>query len=153
MKFHEFVKLAAWSHPIAIIPHRSLNTINSISSMATYFGLDLEIVRNSDLTPQAITTTSPEEEHLLLVESNLQDYSLAANLEGYAKDASVYTRLEDLPTTLSDDPNQQVIFGSACMAKVNVQNAMLRKERLVREHEPSLSPCENPLRLVERAAK
>ena len=124
MKFNDFVKLAAWSYPIAIIPHRSLNTINTISSLATYFGVDLEIVRSSDLTTQALTTTSPEVEHLNLVESNLQDYSLAANLEGYAKDASVYTRLEDLPTTFSNDPKQQVIFGSACMPKVNVINAI-----------------------------
>ncbi len=61
---------------------------------------------------------------------------MAANLEGYVKDASVYTRLEG-PTTLSADPEQQIVFGSACMAKVNIENAIRRKERLVREHEAS----------------
>jgi hypothetical protein len=153
MKFHDFVKLAAWTHPIALIPHRSLNTLNAISSMAYFFGLELELIRSSDLMALPLTSTNPDDEQLHLIESNLQDYSVAANLEGYVKDASVYTRLE-VPTSLSADPEQQVIFGSACMAKVNVENALRRKDRLVREHEASaVGASKDPVKEVERAAK
>jgi hypothetical protein len=100
-----------------------------------------------------LTSTNPDDEQLHLIESNLQDYSVAANLEGYVKDASVYTRLE-VPTSLRADPEQQVIFGSTCMAKVNVENALRRKDRLVREHEASaVGASKDPVKEVERAAK
>ncbi len=49
MKLHEFVKVASWSQPIALMPTPSINTINSICSVATYYGASLEILRSSEL--------------------------------------------------------------------------------------------------------
>jgi hypothetical protein len=55
MKFHDFVKLSSWSHPLALIPHRSLNTLNAVTSLAGYFGQDLDLIRASDLIRSSST--------------------------------------------------------------------------------------------------
>jgi len=49
LKLHDFLKLASWHQPIALIPQAHLNTINSVSSVATYYGMNLEIIRISEL--------------------------------------------------------------------------------------------------------
>lgn len=55
MKFHEFVKIASWtSRPIALIPDGEVNTINAVSSVASYYGLELEIIRTSVLNESAL---------------------------------------------------------------------------------------------------
>jgi hypothetical protein len=49
MKLHEYVKMAQWEQPIALIPSPSMNTINSVCSVATYYGVAaLDILRASD---------------------------------------------------------------------------------------------------------
>ncbi len=81
MNLKDFVKLASWTSPLALIPHRSLNTINAVTSLATFFGQDLDILRSSDLFN---AHSKPlEEEELLAIEHNLKDYTRGANLEAY----------------------------------------------------------------------
>lgn len=88
------------------------------------------------------------------VSSNLIDYTKAANMEGFVKDASTYIRCEDYQT-LSDDPKEQVVMGSACMGKVNVENAIRRKERLVKEYEEiqKETVTRDPIEVIKKAAK
>lgn len=49
IKLHEYVKVASWPLPIALIPHSSINTINTVCTIATYYGVTLEILRSSEL--------------------------------------------------------------------------------------------------------
>jgi Dynein heavy chain region D6 P-loop domain len=46
------------------------------------------------------------------------------------------------------------VFGSACAAKVNVENAIRRKDRLVREHEGCVTEgAREPLKVIEKACR
>lgn len=65
MKLHDFVKMASWKEPISLIPQSAVNTINSICSVASYFGVSLEILRSSEL-PKNESATSQKNENLEL---------------------------------------------------------------------------------------
>jgi hypothetical protein len=57
---------------------------------------------------------------------------------------------------LSNDLNQQIIYGSACTSKVNIEIAHRRKEKLFREHEATIigeARARDPLKIIEHAAK
>mmetsp|Transcript_23297 Transcript_23297/g.22890 ORF Transcript_23297/g.22890 Transcript_23297/m.22890 type:complete len:233 (+) Transcript_23297:3530-4228(+) len=54
MKLHQFVRTASWTQPIALFALNSLNVINTVCSIASYYGVGLEVLRTESL-PSATT--------------------------------------------------------------------------------------------------
>lgn len=52
MKLHDFVKVASWSQPIALISSGDIHSINAVCSVASHYGVSLEILRSSELPKQ-----------------------------------------------------------------------------------------------------
>ena len=48
LKFHKFIKTASWPLPIAIHAAGSLNLVNTICSIASFYGVGLEVLRTDD---------------------------------------------------------------------------------------------------------
>ncbi len=48
LKFHKFIKTASWPLPIAIHAAESLNLVNTICSIASFYGVGLEVLRTDD---------------------------------------------------------------------------------------------------------
>ena len=44
-KLHNFIKTASWSLPIALFTHSSINIVNTVCSIASYYGVGLEVLR------------------------------------------------------------------------------------------------------------
>jgi len=63
MKLYEFVRAASWSQPIALLPAPMTNSISTICSIASYYGVNLEIMRSSE-QPRADTGSESENRDL-----------------------------------------------------------------------------------------
>ena len=48
MKFHKFIKTASWPFPIAIQTAESINLVNTVCSIASYYSVGLEVIRTDD---------------------------------------------------------------------------------------------------------
>ncbi len=44
-KLHSFIKTASWNLPIALFTHNSINIVNTVCSIASYYGVGLEVLR------------------------------------------------------------------------------------------------------------
>lgn len=44
-KLHNFIKTASWSLPIALFTSNSINIVNTVCSIASYYGVGLEVLR------------------------------------------------------------------------------------------------------------
>jgi len=44
-KLHNFIKTASWSLPIALFTACSINIVNTVCSIASYYGVGLEVLR------------------------------------------------------------------------------------------------------------
>ncbi len=44
-KLHNFIKTASWNSPIALFSASSINIINTVCSIASYYGVGLEVLR------------------------------------------------------------------------------------------------------------
>jgi hypothetical protein len=80
LKLHEFVKLASWEQPIALIPSASINSINGLCSVASYYGVNLEIVRVSEESQSQEEATGSKLEERTALEGRLIDYTVGAGL-------------------------------------------------------------------------
>ncbi len=52
MKLHTFIKSASWSYPIAFMSVNSINIINTLCSIASFYGVGLEVIRTDPTTLQ-----------------------------------------------------------------------------------------------------
>lgn len=50
VKLHNFIKTASWSLPIALFTTNSINIVNTICSIASYYGVGLEVLRTDSET-------------------------------------------------------------------------------------------------------
>lgn len=76
--------MASWTEPIALIPTSSMNTINSVCSVASYYGVSLEVLRSSELSQvesgdSAKIHSNENVELKQLVQGQLFDYTHQAN--------------------------------------------------------------------------
>ena len=44
-KLHNFIKTASWSLPVALFTQNSINIVNTVCSIASYYGVGLEVLR------------------------------------------------------------------------------------------------------------
>ena len=44
-KLHNFIKTASWSIPIALFTSNGINIVNTVCSIASYYGVGLEVLR------------------------------------------------------------------------------------------------------------
>ena len=44
-KLHNFIKTASWSLPVALFTSNSINIVNTVCSIASYYGVGLEVLR------------------------------------------------------------------------------------------------------------
>jgi hypothetical protein len=44
-KLHSFIKAASWNLPIALLTQNSINIVNTVCSIASYYGVGLEVLR------------------------------------------------------------------------------------------------------------
>jgi hypothetical protein len=44
-KLHNFIKTASWSLPISLFTSNSINIVNTVCSIASYYGVGLEVLR------------------------------------------------------------------------------------------------------------
>ena len=44
-KLHNFIKTASWSLPVALFTSGSINIVNTVCSIASYYGVGLEVLR------------------------------------------------------------------------------------------------------------
>lgn len=44
-KLHTFIKTASWNLPIALLTQNSINIVNTVCSIASYYGVGLEVLR------------------------------------------------------------------------------------------------------------
>lgn len=44
-KLHSFIKTASWNLPIALFTQNSINIVNTVCSIASYYGVGLEVLR------------------------------------------------------------------------------------------------------------
>lgn len=49
LKFHEFIKIASWHIPFVIFSSNSINIINSICSIASFYQVCLEVFENDEI--------------------------------------------------------------------------------------------------------
>ena len=45
MKFHKFIKTGSWPFAVSLFTHSSINIVNTICSIASYYGVGLEVLR------------------------------------------------------------------------------------------------------------
>lgn len=44
-KLHSFIKCASWTIPVTLVTVNSINIVNTICSIASYYGVGLEVLR------------------------------------------------------------------------------------------------------------
>jgi len=44
-RLHNFIKTASWNLPIALFTQNSINIVNTVCSIASYYGVGLEVLR------------------------------------------------------------------------------------------------------------
>lgn len=44
-KLHNFIKTASWNLPVALFTQNSINIVNTVCSIASYYGVGLEVLR------------------------------------------------------------------------------------------------------------
>lgn len=44
-KLHNFIKTASWSIPVGLFTSNSINIVNTVCSIASYYGVGLEVLR------------------------------------------------------------------------------------------------------------
>lgn len=150
MKVHDFVKLASWQKPIALMPIGNINTINAICSMASYYGISLEILRSSELPGNGDTTQGSGENAELKqqVQSQLNDYTHQADGEAYMIDASQYKR-DSYVGVNQDDLIQSSIY----LPKANAE--MLQSKEKMRADEKAILGAyqgQDPIEVIQRCA-
>lgn len=47
-KLHSFIKTASWNMPIALFTQNSINIVNTVCSIASYYGVGLEVLRTDN---------------------------------------------------------------------------------------------------------
>lgn len=45
VRLHHFIKAASWQHPLALFTEKQINIINTVCSIASYYGVGLEVLR------------------------------------------------------------------------------------------------------------
>lgn len=68
IKLHSFIKTASWSYPIAIRTHESINIVNTICSIASFYDVGLEVIRTDAINP---ITSSKNYRTNLAISSNM----------------------------------------------------------------------------------
>jgi hypothetical protein len=51
VKLHSFIKTASWPYPIAVKAYESINIVNTICSIASFYGVGLEVIRTDAINP------------------------------------------------------------------------------------------------------
>jgi hypothetical protein len=51
VKLHSFIKTASWKFPVAVKAFESINIVNTICSIASFYGVGLEVIRTDALNP------------------------------------------------------------------------------------------------------
>lgn len=51
VKLHSFIKTASWPYPIAVKAFESINIVNTICSIASFYGVGLEVIRSDTINP------------------------------------------------------------------------------------------------------
>jgi hypothetical protein len=44
-KLHNFIKTASWNLPVALFTQNPINIVNTVCSIASYYGVGLEVIR------------------------------------------------------------------------------------------------------------
>ena len=76
IKLHSFIKTASWSYPIAVKTHESINIVNTICSIASYYDVSLEVVRSDSKSP---ALTDPNFNTNMAIYSNIRKYETPQN--------------------------------------------------------------------------
>ena len=51
VKLHSFIKTASWPYPIAVKAVESINIVNTVCSIASFYGVGLEVIRTDIVNP------------------------------------------------------------------------------------------------------
>lgn len=76
IKLHSFIKTASWSYPVAIKTHESINIVNTICSIASYYDVSLEVVRSDSRNP---VLSDPDFNTNMAIYSNVKKADVAQN--------------------------------------------------------------------------
>jgi len=58
-RLHTFIKVASWSLPIAFYAMPGINVVNIVCSLANYYGVGLEVIRNDPETGETAEASDP----------------------------------------------------------------------------------------------
>jgi hypothetical protein len=70
-KLHNFIKTASWSLPVALFTSNSINIVNTVCSIASYYGVGLEVLRTD--FQQSIKRTEHYEENKAIDNNIIKD--------------------------------------------------------------------------------
>ena len=84
-KLHNFIKTASWSLPVALFTSNSINIINTVCSIASYYGVGLEVLRTDFQQSIKRMESYPRNKE---VESNFRNPDLPYQKEKLANDAA-----------------------------------------------------------------
>lgn len=62
LKFHEFIKIASWHIPFAIFSSNSINIINTICSIASFYQVCLEVFENDEIRKEDFNLAQMKEQ-------------------------------------------------------------------------------------------
>lgn len=51
VKLHSFIKTASWPYPVAVKAVDSINIVNTVCSIASFYGVGLEVIRTDNVNP------------------------------------------------------------------------------------------------------
>lgn len=94
IKLHSFIKTASWSHPIAVKTHESINIVNTICSIASYYDVSLEVVRSDSKNP---VLSDPNFNTNMAIYSNVKKWEVSQNTK-------VATDKQSIPAVLDWKP-------------------------------------------------
>lgn len=137
-KLHNFIKTASWSIPIGLFTSNSINIVNTVCSIASYYGVGLEVLRTDF---QQSIKRLPNYPRSKAVESNT--ISRIFTRSKLASDAAG-SKIEDL---LGGEPGcDRLLFQKAMLAEVYIKDELDIDDKQASQNQSSLQ-------LIEKCAE
>lgn len=104
MKLHSFIKTASWPYPVAVKASESINIVNTICSIASFYGVGLEVIRTDALNP---VLTDQNYQANKAINSNMKLIQILPSKDkNDKKHAKQYRMLNNLPAVIDNKPPQ-----------------------------------------------
>lgn len=104
MKLHSFIKTASWSYPVAVKASESINIVNTICSIASFYGVGLEVIRTDALNP---ILTDQNYQANKAIHSNMKLIQTEPSKDkNERKQTKQYKVVNNLPSVIDNKPPQ-----------------------------------------------